>query len=132
MAWAPYIERFGLLYIYLLKYYAYVASPFVACFLFGILFRRLNRIGAFVTITSGLILGLGLMVATTLESLKVLLPSWLRDMHFYHLNVWLFLLAVATLFVVSYLTPPPTSVLLTSRPRRTPRPTCRFPTFFGP
>jgi SSS family solute:Na+ symporter len=107
MAWAPSIRHFGLLYVYLLSYYAYIASPFVACFLFGILSKRLNRIGAFVTITSGLVLGLGLMVATSLESMKVYLPVWLVEMHFYHLNIWLFLIAVATLFIVSYLTPPP-------------------------
>jgi len=30
-------------------------------------------------------------------------------MHFYHLNIWLFVIAVVTLFVVSYFTRPPSA-----------------------
>lgn len=108
MLWAPYIQKFGLLYIYLLEYYAYVSSPFVACFIFGILSRRVNRIGAAATLASGLLLGLGLMAARTTPALKSLMPAWIVNMHFYHLNIWLFLIATATLFTVSYLTGPPT------------------------
>jgi SSS family solute:Na+ symporter len=108
MLWAPYIQKFGLLYIYLLQYYAYISSPFVACFLFGILSKRVNRAGAAATLTSGLFLGLGLMIARTTPSLKSHLPDWIVNMHFYHLNIWLFLIATATLFGVSYLTSPPT------------------------
>lgn len=108
MLWAPYIERFGLLYIYLLKYYAYISSPFVACFVFGIVSRRVNRAGAAVTLISGLLLGLGLMIVTNTPSLQKSVPDWIVNMHFYHLNVWLFLIATATLFGVSYLTSPPT------------------------
>ncbi len=107
MLWAPYIRKFGLLYIYLLRYYAYISSPFVACFIFGIFCKRVNRAGAVVTLASGLFLGLGLMVATTAEPLKDYMPEFLVNMHFYHLNIWLFLIATATLFAVSYLTSPP-------------------------
>ena len=121
MLWAPYIQRFGLLYIYLLKYYAYISSPFVACFVFGLLSKRVNRAGAAVTLASGLFLGLGLMIATNTTSLKEYLPDFIVNMHFYHLNIWLFLIATATLFVVSYLTGPPTkeqTAMLSLRPRK--------------
>ena len=121
MLWAPYIQRFGLLYIYLLKYYAYISSPFVACFVFGILSRRVNRAGAAATLASGLLLGFTLMVATSTPSLKSHLPGWIVNMHFYHLNIWLFLIATGTLFGVSYLTRPPTKEqigVLSLRPAR--------------
>ncbi len=109
MLWAPFIadSESGLMYIYLLKFNAYVSTPFVACFLFGILSKRVNDKGALTAIIIGSIIGLTLMITTSVPSLKVYLPNIITTNHFFHISAVLFIFSTTILFLVSYFTEKP-------------------------
>lgn len=55
--WATQIHRFGTLFVYLQSVLSYVVPPIVAVFLFGLLWKRTTRHGAFWTLLIGLVAG---------------------------------------------------------------------------
>ncbi|MGF1471000.1 MAG: sodium:solute symporter [Rubrobacteraceae bacterium] len=57
-AWAPQIQNFPTLWIYLQSILSYVVPPVVAVFLLGIFWSRINRHGAFYTLVIGVPLGI--------------------------------------------------------------------------
>ncbi len=88
---------------------AYIAPPVAACFLFGIMSKRLNGTGALAALWTGFVLGAARL---GLELGKAHLPagsvwSWIAGINFLHFAALLFALCTAILVVVSLATPPP-------------------------
>jgi SSS family solute:Na+ symporter len=97
------------LYIYLQSVQAYIAPPIAACFLLGILNKRLNGRGALTALWVGFVLGFARLV---LELSKARLPAgslwaWYAGINFLHFAALLFVLCSLLLIVVSMVTPPP-------------------------
>src|SRR5207249_11594201 len=56
--WVPFIRLISSqLFIYLQAVQAYISPPIAVCFIFGILWTRVNGTGAITTMLSGLVLG---------------------------------------------------------------------------
>jgi len=110
LAWIPFMKYVSpQLYIYLQSIQAYIAPPIAACFLLGILHRRLNGTGALAALWVGFVLGMARLV---LELAKGSLESgtfvyWIASMNFLHFAALLFLLCSTILVAVSLTTPPP-------------------------
>ena len=99
------------IYIYLQSVQAYIAPPIAACFLLGVLNKRLNGTGAMAALISGLVLGaarLGMELGKA-----SLTPGsiwhWFATVNFLHFAAYLFVLSVVILVVVSMLTKPPSA-----------------------
>ncbi len=110
LAWIPFMKHVSpQLYIYLQSVQAYIAPPIAACFLFGIMFPRLNGQGAVASLATGFVIGAGRLV---LELAEDRLPpdtvwSWIAGINFLNFAALLFALCSAILVGVS---------LVTSRP----------------
>jgi len=97
----PVIERIGKgVFVYIQDLYAYVAPPFAAVFLIGILWKRANAKGATVCIPSGIAFGVFLQRVVSVHWLARPLPFTLRSIF-----SWIF--CVALLIVISLATRPP-------------------------
>jgi SSS family solute:Na+ symporter len=108
VAWIPVLRLLsGELYHYLQSVQAYIAPPIAAVFFLGLFSKRINAIGALVTLVGGFLLGMGRLIA---ELNKEALSGWLymfADINFLHFAIFLFLFCSFLLFVVSAVTPPP-------------------------
>jgi SSS family solute:Na+ symporter len=110
LAWIPFMKYVSpQLYIYLQSVQAYIAPPIAACFLFGVLSRRLNGTGAMAALITGLVLGAARLA---LELGKAhLAPGsaalWFASINFLHFAALLFVLSTVILVGVSYATAPP-------------------------
>lgn len=92
------------LFVYIQTLYTYFAPPFAAVFLLGILWKRINSIGATVAVFSGFILRISIGVID--------LPyPWLRSYEMQAIVTWAFCAVVCV--VVSLLTAPPKSEKVT-------------------
>ena len=85
------------LFVYIQTLYTYFAPPFAAVFLFGILWKRINAIGATVAVFSGFLFRMGLAVTD--------LPNWLNSYEMQAIVTWAFCSVVC--IAVSLTTPPP-------------------------
>ena len=114
LLWVPFIHLISSqLYIYLQSVQAYISPPIAACFIFGILWPRLNGAGAL----ASLLTGFGLGAVRFIMELKdrangghyftSSLSSWLVDMNFLHYAIFMFVVCSAVLVVVSLMTPAP-------------------------
>jgi SSS family solute:Na+ symporter len=110
LLWIPFIGGISSqVYIYLQSVQAYIAPPIAACFLFGVLDRRLNGTGAMAALLTGFVLGAARLI---LELKKSSLTAgsglyWFADVNFLHFAALLFILCTAILMVTSRLTAPP-------------------------
>jgi len=110
LAWIPFMKYVSpQLYIYLQSVQAYIAPPIAACFLFGIMFPRLNGSGAVAALATGFVIGAGRLI---LELAKERLPdgtvwSWIAGINFLNFAALLFALCSAILIGVSLATPRP-------------------------
>jgi SSS family solute:Na+ symporter len=109
LAWIPLMKIIsGQLYQYLQSVQAYISPPIAAVFVFGIVWRRVNAIGAVTALGTGFILGAARLV---LELNKGWLPEgWLFDavsMNFLHFAIVLFAICCAVLVGVSLVTAAP-------------------------
>ncbi len=95
--WAPQISRFPSLWQYLQTILAYVTPPITACFLFGALWPRATTAGALAALTTGLVLAVGLAVASV-------------DLHFLYVAALVFLGSALALIAASLASPPPLDV----------------------
>jgi solute:Na+ symporter, SSS family len=111
LLWVPFINRLSSqLYIYLQSVQAYISPPIAACFVFGILWTRLNGEGAISCLLTGLVLGATRFILEVLDKSVHFEASpvrWLLDMNFLHYAILMFVVCSAVLVVVSLLTPAP-------------------------
>jgi SSS family solute:Na+ symporter len=109
--WVPFIHLLSSqLYIYLQSVQAYISPPIAACFIFGILWRRLNGSGAISSLLVGFVLGAVRFVFEVLDKshhFDAGFLRWLVDMNFLHYAILMFVICTAVLTIVSLLTPAP-------------------------
>ncbi len=100
---APFIEKLGKgLFVYIQTLYAFFAPPFASIFLLGILWRRINTLGATTAVFAGFAFALGLKL---LVEMTPVAPGWLVPYAMQAIVTWTFCTAVC--IVVSLLTAPP-------------------------
>ena len=113
LLWIPFMKYISpQIYIYLQSVQAYIAPPIAACFLLGVLYPRLNGVGAVTALYTGLVLG---ALRLVLELAKAHLASgtvwaWFAGVNFLHFAALLFVLCSGILIAVSLATPPPPAV----------------------
>jgi SSS family solute:Na+ symporter len=100
-AWAPQIIKFPTIWQYLQEVLSYIAPPVVACFVFGIFWRRASATGAFTGLVGGHLAGLLLFYLRSIAGVPLL------QFHFLYISVVLFCVASLMLVVVSLATPAP-------------------------
>src|SRR5436189_4625083 len=107
--WVPFIRLISSqLFIYLQAVQAYISPPIAVCFIFGILWTRVNGTGAITTLVSGFVLGSARFMCEVLDkSQRFESPAirWLIDMNFLHYAILLFVVRAAILLAVSLITP---------------------------
>ena len=112
LAWVPFIHLISSqLFIYLQSVQAYISPPIAACFIFGILWPRLNGAGALASLLTGFVLGTVRFVLEIMDRGGNPFESggvrWLVDMNFLHYAIFMFAVCSAVLIGVSYMTPAP-------------------------
>lgn len=112
LAWIPFMKYISpQIYIYLQSVQAYIAPPIAACFLFGILSKRLTGQAAVATLLSGFVFGavrLGLELGKRHLAPGGML-AWYAGINFLHFAVLLFVISTFILFVVSAATAAPSA-----------------------
>lgn len=113
-AWAPQIERFSSLWEYLQLVLAFICPPVVSVFILGLFWGRANSTGAIVSLLTGFVLALFLVItstiATTAEAAGTEPAGWisfLNGIHFLHRAFFLFVICASIHIMVSLATPPP-------------------------
>ncbi|HJS59814.1 MAG TPA: sodium:solute symporter [Vicinamibacteria bacterium] len=111
LLWVPFIHLLSSqLYIYLQSVQAYISPPIAVCFIFGILWPRLNGAGAIWSLLVGFVLGSVRFVFEVLDKTRHYDSAairWLVDMNFLHYAILMFALCAAVLIAVSLATSPP-------------------------
>jgi SSS family solute:Na+ symporter len=109
--WVPFIRLISSqLFIYLQAVQAYISPPIAVCFIFGILWPRMNGAGAITSLLTGFVLGTVRFVLEVLDKTRHFEAAAIRsviDLNFLHYAIVMFLVCAAVLVVVSVLTPPP-------------------------
>ena len=112
LAWIPFMKYISpQIYIYLQSVQAYIAPPIAACFLLGVLNKRLNGTGAMWALITGLILGTARLILELNRSdlTAGTLTHWFATVNFLHFAAYLFVLSSVILVVVSLLTKAPSA-----------------------
>src|ERR1700726_347431 len=111
LLWVPFIHLLSAqLYIYLQSVQAYISPPIAVCFIFGILWPRLNGEGAISSLLVGFVLGTVRFVFEVLDKTRhYSSPAlrWLVDMNFLHYAVLMFVVCAIVLIGVSIMYPAP-------------------------
>jgi SSS family solute:Na+ symporter len=111
LLWVPFIDKMNpQLFIYLQSVQAYISPPIAVCFIFGILWPRLNGRGAITSMLTGFALGAARFVLEIQDKKQHLaspLARFLLDMNFLHYAIWMFVACALVLILVSYATPAP-------------------------
>jgi SSS family solute:Na+ symporter len=114
--WIPIMANIsGVLYEYLQSVQTYIAPPIAAVFIMGIMYKRINAQGAYVTLISGFIIGFGRIfleiISDSLHPGSVL--HTVGTMNYLTFGAWFFLLCILMLIGVSLATeaPKPEKVL---------------------
>jgi SSS family solute:Na+ symporter len=111
MLWVPFIKYLSAeVYIYLQSVQAYISPPIAVCFIFGILWPRLNGAGAIWSLLVGFVLGSLRFVLEVLDKTRHYdSPAirWLVDMNFLHYAILMFAVCAAVLIAVSLATKAP-------------------------
>jgi SSS family solute:Na+ symporter len=94
--WAPQIERFNSLWIYVQAMLAYVVPPITALYLVGLFWARANSAGATACLLVGMVCGAGLFLGNLVFDIL--------HLHFLYVAPLLFLICAAALILVSLLT----------------------------
>ena len=109
--WVPFIPLLSAqLFIYLQSVQAYISPPIAVCFIFGILWPRMNGTGAISSLLLGFVLGAVRFVFEVWDKSRHFTSPvirWLVDMNFLHYAIFMFVVCAAVLIVVSYRTPAP-------------------------
>jgi len=111
LLWVPFIHLLSAqLWIYLQSVQAYISPPIAACFVFGILWPRLNGQGAISSLLSGFVLGATRFIYEVLDKshhFQSPIIRWLVDINFLHYAIVMFVVCTAVLIGVSYMYPAP-------------------------
>ena len=112
LLWVPFIKYISnQLYIYLQSVQAYISPPIAACFIFGILWPRLNGAGAITSLLVGFVMGATRFVLELADRAGSHFQSpvirWLVDMNFLHYAIFMFVVCSAVLIFVSMTAPAP-------------------------
>ena len=111
LLWVPFIHLLSAqLYIYLQSVQAYISPPIAACFVFGILWPRLNGQGAISSLLVGFVLGAVRFVLEVLDKSAHYSSGairWLVDMNFLHYAIFMFVVCSIVLIGVSMMYPAP-------------------------
>ncbi len=111
LLWVPYIKYLSpQLYIYLQSVQAYISPPIAVCFIFGILWPRLNGQGAISSLLTGFVLGAVRFLFEVLDKSRHYDSGairWLVDMNFLHYAILMFVVCTAVLIGVSMMYPAP-------------------------
>lgn len=111
LLWVPFIHLLSAqLYIYLQSVQAYISPPIAVCFIFGILWTRVNGQGAISSLLTGFVLGAVRFVAEVLDKSRHYESSalrWLVDMNFLHYAIFMFVICTLVLIGVSLMYPAP-------------------------
>jgi SSS family solute:Na+ symporter len=109
--WVPFIQSMNnQLWLYLQSVQAYISPPIAVCFIFGILWPRLNGEGAITSLLIGFVLGAVRFIAEVLDKTHHFQSTFLRqlvDVNFLHYSIFMFLVCTAVLIGISYLYPAP-------------------------
>jgi SSS family solute:Na+ symporter len=109
--WVPFIHLLNAqLYIYLQSVQAYISPPIAVCFIFGILWPRLNGQGAISSLLVGFVLGAARFILEVLDKTRHFtseLVRWTVDMNFLHYAIVMFVLCAGVLAIVSFMYPAP-------------------------
>jgi solute:Na+ symporter, SSS family len=97
--WAPQIDKFPTLWVYLQNALSYISPPIVALFVVGLFWKRANGNGAFAAIIIGVFYSI-FFIAFGSE-------AWMPQIHFLYSAGILFALCCVTLIIVSLITAPP-------------------------
>ena len=111
IAWVPFIHLISSqLYVYLQSVQAYISPPIAVCFIFGILWPRMNGAGALSSLLTGFVLGTVRFVFEILDKSNHFQSGgirWLLDMNFLHYAIFMFVICAAVMVLVSLATPAP-------------------------
>jgi solute:Na+ symporter, SSS family len=111
LLWVPFISKLSAeLYIYLQSVQAYISPPIAVCFIFGILWPRMNGQGAISSLVAGFVLGAARFVFEVLDKTRHYGSGtirWLVDMNFLHYAIFMFVVCTAVLVGVSAMYPAP-------------------------
>jgi SSS family solute:Na+ symporter len=111
IAWVPFIHLISAqLYVYLQSVQAYISPPIAVCFIFGILWPRMNGAGAISSLLTGFVLGTVRFVFEILDKSAHYQSGairWLLDMNFLHYAIFMFVVCAAVMVFVSLATPAP-------------------------
>jgi SSS family solute:Na+ symporter len=112
LLWVPFVKLISAqLFIYLQSVQAYISPPIAVCFIFGILWPRMNGTGAISSLLSGFVLGALRFVLEVLDKsghFQVAAIRWLLDINFLHYAILMFVACTVVLIAVSLMTPAPT------------------------
>jgi solute:Na+ symporter, SSS family len=111
LLWVPFIHVLSAqLWVYLQSVQAYISPPIAVCFIFGILWPRLNGQGAISSLLVGFVLGAVRFVLEVLDKTAHYRSSAVRaliDMNFLHYSIVMFIVCALVLIGVSMLFPAP-------------------------
>jgi SSS family solute:Na+ symporter len=111
LLWVPFIDRLSTqLWIYLQSVQAYISPPIAVCFIFGILWTRMNGQGAISSLLVGFVLGTVRFVLEVLDKTAHYASPAIRmlvDVNFLHYAIFMFVICTLVLIAVSLLFPAP-------------------------
>lgn len=111
LLWVPFIKLLSSqLYVYLQSVQAYISPPIAVCFVFGILWPRLNGQGAISSLLVGFAMGTIRFVLEVMDKGRHFDSTairWLVDMNFLHYAILMFVVCAGVLIGVSLMTPAP-------------------------
>jgi solute:Na+ symporter, SSS family len=109
--WVPFIQSLNnQLWLYLQSVQAYISPPIAVCFIFGILWPRLNGEGAITSLLVGFVLGAVRFTAEVLDKTQHFQSPamrWLVDLNFLHYAILMFVICTLVLIGVSHMYPAP-------------------------
>jgi SSS family solute:Na+ symporter len=111
LLWVPFIHLLSAqLWVYLQSVQAYISPPITVCFIFGILWPRLNGQGAITSLLAGFVLGATRFILEVLDKTRHYDSGairWLIDINFLHYAILMFVVCTFVLIGVSMLFPAP-------------------------
>jgi len=114
LLWIPVIRGGRGLYDYLQGVQSYLAPPIFVVFFFGVFMKRLNKEGCLAALITGFILGLFRLVVDTpvalMKNFSYARGSFLwiiNHIYFQYYSLFIFVVSVAVLIIVSFMTSPP-------------------------